>query len=142
MAGISAVGMAKFTANAAEPNELEAIARRFVDDVLTGQSFELIDSMASPEFVSDNPEDAPGRDAFKTRIERKLDVDTHLIDNITYTTESMISSETTVIVRGYVKGASRSGKNVNSLYFLQLDFADNLIIGCWLLRDEGALLGI
>ena len=142
VAGLSALAMAAPTSAAEDNAANKATAERFVNEVLNGRNFGVMDEIVSPEYESQNPDDAPGRDAYKTRLSQKLEFDGYMVENMTHSIEDMAVRSPNVFVRGYVTGTSTGGKKVNAVYFIQFRFRDGMIVTDWMLRDEIAMMGL
>lgn len=139
-AGLSALSLA-VPASAAEDNAANKVkAEYFVNEVLNNGNFAAMDEIVSPDYQSQNSEDAPGRDAYKDRLSQRLQFDGYSVDGATYSIEDMAVKFPNVFVRGYITGTS-NGKNIKSLYFIQFEFKDGMIATDWMLRDESALMG-
>lgn len=141
-AGLSAVAVALPASAANDSDAMKAAAQRYVDEVLNAGNIAVIDELVSPDIEASSPEDAPGRDAYKTRIENMIQFDGYSVDDLSYSVENMATRGADLLMRGYASGTSSQGKRVNALYFMQFRFADNVIVAHWLLRDEAGMLGL
>ena len=140
-AGVSAMALA-VPATAAEDNTAnKATAQRYIDEVLNNGNTAILAEIVSPDYVSPNPDDAPGIDAYKARLDSKLQTDSYLLKHIKYSADDIAVKSPNVFVRGYVTGTSTQGKAIKALYFIEFAFKDGLIVTDWLLRDETAVMG-
>lgn len=141
-AGVSAVSLA-IPASAKEDNEAnKATALRFINEVLTGGNVGILDEIIAETYESPNPDDAPGRDALKSRIDNDIQYQSYSIEGAVYTTDDIAIKSPNVFVRGYVQGANTQGKKIDAVYFAEFKFEGGLIVTHWLLKDEIALMGI
>lgn len=119
-----------------------AIAKTLVDEVLTKGNLGALDAITDPAIVGSNAGDAPGPDAFKSRIKRFFQFVGYAVKDAKYTTETVVASGADVIVRGYITGASNDGKTISATYFIQLTINAGLISGAWYAYDAAAVNGL
>lgn len=140
-AGISALSFVAPASASPESDAMKAVAQRFVDEVLTAGNLSVIDDLFADTYESPNPEDAPGREAYKTRLDDDLSFDKYQATDIKYSIENTAITGKNLLLRGQVTGISTQGKKINAVYFVQFAFADGLITSAWFLRDERTISG-
>lgn len=129
-------------AAASEVSDNKKIAKRYIDEVYNARNMAVLDEIVSPNFVPTNPDDAPGIEALKARIDQALEFNTYMVDGIAYEIDAMAGEKANVFVRGWVNGTNSSGKKISAAFFVHLVFEAGLIVGAWNLMDQTALMGI
>lgn len=141
VSGLAAVGSV-LPASAKEDSEvIKAIALRFVDEVLTAGNTSALPELVSPNYESANDEDAPGLDAYQTRLDNYIQFRSYLITSIAFAVEASAVKSPNVFVRGHVTGADTQGKKVDALFFIQFEFQGGLITKVWSLVDDYTIDG-
>lgn len=140
--GIAAVSLAAPASAANDSAAMKAAAQRFVDEVLNGGNVAVIDELYAENYESSNPDDAPGRDAYKTRLGNKIETDGYLVTDTAFSVESMATNGGDLLLRGFVTGTSTRAKKIKALYFMQFRFKDGLVVTDWMLRDEASMMGM
>lgn len=129
-------------ASAKEDNEAnKASALRFIDEVFNQKNLGVVDDLVSPAYESPNPDDAPGIDALRSRLDSDMTYGTFLVDDAVYATEDTAVKSPNVFVRGVITGSSQ-GKKISAVFFAEFTFSGGLIAKHWLLRDQTALMGL
>lgn len=139
--GLSALAAVAPSAAAEDGAANVAVARRFIEEVLNAANAAAMDGIVSPDYQSQNPDDAPGLESYQTRMSTTLQVDGFSIEHLAYSIEDIAPAGADVFVRGYATG-ERRGKKVRAVYLAQFRFAGGLIVTDWFLRDEAAMLGL
>lgn len=140
-AGIVALGLTSSATASPESDAMKVAAERVIDEVLAQGKIDVIDELYAPDYQPQNPDDAPGRDAYKTRLGSKIDLDGYMATEIAYSIDSLAITGKNVLIRGYITGNSTGGKKIKALYFAQFQFFEGLIATDWFLRDELAMSG-
>ncbi len=140
-AGLSAVALVVPVGAA---NDLEAnkkVAQDYIKEVWEKGNTAAIDQFVSPDVIPSNPDDAPGIDAFKARVESGIRQNASSVKNIKYSIEDVTAEADRVVIRGYITGASDEGKKITALYLDELLIKSGLIVSEWAVVDTSALYG-
>lgn len=142
LAGIAAVAVAAPVRAGTTTEANKTTAKNYINEVWGKGNVAAIDQFVSPDVRPSDPNDAPGLDAFKARVQNGIQSAAAFVKNIHYTIEDIAAESDRVFIRGAINGASSAGKKINAAYFDELQFKDGLIVAEWSLVDRTALLGM
>lgn len=114
LGGLGIVGSAlPVTAFAQTPTDVEQanidVVHRFIE-MLNNLDLSIIPEVISPDYVSADPSNAPGIDAYTSRLQASFDQQVHLWTSIEITEDEIIAQGDTVVRLGRYKGVTTTGK--------------------------------
>lgn len=113
--------------------------RRFVDEVINGGNVDLLDEIGHPDYEPTDPNDAPGRDAWKRRLIDTAEGRAKIIPDFAIAIDEMIAADDRVAMRARVTGNTTAGKKLAVLMLSWFVFRDGRIVQGWDLQDLEAL---
>lgn len=119
--------------------QLQAIARRFLEETQNARNLDVVDELVSPGFVG-HSEVITGIDSLKSAIQTNLDA----FPDLEVTIDEQISSDDTVVTRSSARGTQQgefhglepTGKEVTYTVVSIHRFANDKIVDGWRVVDR------
>lgn len=106
--------------------------RRWFDEFRPSRNAEMVREFVSEDYTSQDPESAPGVDAYVARTQGYFDSLARTFTTYEWFTDAVIAQDNIVVWRGREKGASTDGKLIEAyfLYWFELN-EDHKITTFW-----------
>lgn len=140
-AGAGAIAHFAPVAAAEDVEANKAAAKRWAIEALGKGNLAVLDDLISPDYQPPHPADAPGIDAYKTRLQANWQAVKLLVPDAAYTLADVAGEGDLVFIRGTIAGTTQQGAKVAATHLAEFRFKAGKIVSDWRVLDLTALSG-